>query len=263
MSEPTSSNVEPVLAGEQPIGESGAVAPDEVTEPTVEVESEPESNEVSADETLEEGTEAKTEVDEGAGETFTDLKKVPDELKAIAKKMQGDYTRRMQKLAEKERELSQPAPQPMQDVPEDEATIAMKQFLSTPEGAALKSLMKEEIAQEYGINDLRQTVTMEQANKEIDATIARFGKEAIEENYDDIVEMMNRYPAAPLDMIASAVLFDSAKESGKAEVMSKFQQKKESSIGAGKTSPVIQAQSRVESFDDAFKAAERSAGLKD
>jgi hypothetical protein len=250
MTEPLNQTAEPsvVLAGDLPIGDAGSVKPEETAkeEPATEAE-EPVTETKSSQE-----TESK---EEDGGTTFTDLKSVPPELKGIAKKLQADYTREMQKIAEARRELESHAPIIPEQPGDDEATASMRQFLETAEGSALKKLIMNDVANDLGVSDMRQKVYASEASKEIDQVVAKYGK-------DSIVEMMNQYPTAPLDMIASTVLFESAKERGAQEVRSKFQEKKEGSVATGSPSPVITPNTKVNTFMEAFDLAERQMGEK-
>jgi hypothetical protein len=254
MSEPEISAAEP--AGEQPIGDAGTVAPEE---PAKVETTEPVTGEES-----ESGEGTTSEVGKQEPPTFTDLKTVPDELKPIAKKLQADYTREMQKVAKQRREVEANMAKettPQEPVAsDDEATASMKQFLGTAEGKALKELMRQDLANEMGIPDMRQRVFASEADKEVDAVVAKFGKENIESHYDEIVEVMNQYPYAPLEMIASQVLYGQAKEEGKNEVHQKLQVKQQGSLDRGTTTPAITPDAKITSFEDAFKLAERQSG---
>jgi len=249
MSEPTTSLAEPAVIGPE-------VAADETltTEPVETNNVEPDQEESTTD-TDDQSTES--------DESFMDLKTVPKELEGAAKKMQAEYTKKMQALATSRR-AEQLDPTKTAPPPEDGSTdpdrAEIQQFLKTPQGSALKSLLMEEMASELGIGDIKQRVYTSEADKEVAQVTQKYGEEAIRDNYDQIMEMMEKYPTAPLDMICSSVLFDTVKTSavneGKQIVRQKIQEKKQGSMASGNsTSPVTTTQTKANSFEEAFKQA--------
>lgn len=246
--EPSDSKPEPVLEN-QPVGDSGVAI--SKSEPAKETKEEPETKDSS--EPSEEKEEPKKEV------TFRDLKSVPSELQPIAKQMQADYTKEMQKLSEIRKTVSQPGDVPgyqeygtAQDTAPAEVE-EIKAFMATPQGSALRQVMDDIVSEKIG--DLPQRVYSAEADKEIDAAINKYGKDAIEQNYDEIKRVMAENPTAPLDMVCSNVLYAQAKEQGKSELRQKLEKKSKVSVGAGITSPVTTPEKRVESFDEAFNQA--------
>jgi hypothetical protein len=243
--EPSNSNAaEPKNVPEKPLGESGTAEP-------VVLNEEPESK----DSTSQEPSKEEPEKEEKEA-SYQDLKTVPTELQPIAKKMQAQYTKDMQalkKIRDEVGKINPVQPEYGYGPPNSEEVQQVKEFMQSPQGGALKEVVEEIVGDRIG--DLPQKVNAAEADKEIDAAIAKYGKSQIDEHYDEIQDAISQFPTVPLDMICSHVLYDNAKESGKSELRKQFDEKSKKSIEFGGTSPVSAPSTRAKTIEEAFKQA--------
>ena len=228
--EPSKSKIEPV--SESPLGNSG----------TVLSKTEPSSNTEEPSKGASEPAKAEPQQEE-----FTNLKEVPPQLQGAAKKIQADLTRRAQKLAERERAIA-PSTQPA--TPEEQE---LEMYLASPQGKILDSYIEKKVGERLG--DLPQRVMTQEADKEIESVISKYGEDNIKANYPQIQEIMAEHPEVPLDMIVSNVMYAKAKEQGANELRQKLEEKRGRSLQLGRTTPVVSKDETVNNWDDAVKAA--------
>jgi hypothetical protein len=255
--EPKESGVEPVRTGGEPLGESGtklAEPTEEEVEPSVEDLVEP--DEAEGDEPEDKTSEPQDE------ESFIDLKDVPPELQPTWKKMQGAFTKKMQGLADKEKELEgtgkvdeTAGDAALPPNPDKEEIIA---YMQTPQGSALRSVFQDIVREEMG--DLPRRVMAQDADKEIAQAVSKFGKEMLDENYEAIDKAMKEFPTVPLDMVCASILYPKAKDMGKAEFRKKLAEKRNQSFGVGGTSPVVTDNKPAKTIDEAFQQAVKEHG---
>lgn len=244
MSEPTDGNVEPTNAPEE--------KSEETVEPTT-PEEEPAKPEGDAVEKEEEKPEVdSTEVD------YMDLKTVPKELQKAAKKMQSEYTKKMQSAREEAIEKMkfsgfEEKGEEVDPAMEDKKA-KVREFISTPEGAAFKEVMTD-LVKDY-VGDTPQTVREMQIAKDVDSVTAKYGEENIAKHIDTIEEVAQKYPNAPLELVVRSVLYDGAKKLGEDELKGKIQKKAEMS-DPSKPSPTgtVPNKSKTPTFDEAFEEA--------
>lgn len=227
---------------------------DGAVEPT---EGEVETPEVEPTTPDEEPAKPEGEADEETEVDFMDLKSVPPEFQKVAKKLQAQYTKKMQTAREEalERMKFSGFEEKGEEVDPalEDRKAKVKEFISTEEGAAFKDVMMD-LVKEY-VGDTPQKVKEMEIQRETQEVIAKYGEDNITKNIDTIEEVSKKYPNAPLELVVRSVLYDSAKKLGSDEFKSKIVKKGNMSDPVKSAPSGIESAKKITTFEDAFNEA--------